>query len=261
MKKLPWIIIIILLGVISYLAFGGKKDEVLEPQKGTEVAPTVTETPESSGPIFSTATEKTIKEDGQYLKVNIKYPEFKDTQISKDIRIFIQNSVSQFKIDNNIDSLSQTDKDFIFQNGAKYEINSEYKIYDGESVATVVFSISDYTGGAHGGLVIKSLNYNKAGQRISIGDLFKPQSNYLAKLSTLSKAKLKASLADSLGAWSDEGVAPISSNFETFYMTDGVLHIIFQPYQVAPWVAGAPEVSIDIKSELGDITNPEFLPK
>lgn len=259
MKKLPWVIILVLLGVIAWFAFGGKKDSPVEEIPGTPIAPVVDKTPESSGPIFAGEEGKSIVEESQYMKVDAQYPAFTNASVSKLAKEFVQNQLAQFKADANLEALSQADKDFVFQNGSKYEFDTTYKIYQSDQVSTIVFSIATYTGGAHGGLVLRSLNVTPDGRLITIGDLFTSGSNYLTKLSELSRTKLKASLKDNAGEWFEDGITPISQNFETFYITDGnTLHIIFQPYQVGPWVAGAPEITIDIQTELQGIINEDI---
>ncbi len=252
--------VIVLLGVIGFMAFGSKKDTVVEDDRGTPVAPILDEVPQSSGHIFDGEEEKAITESNQYLKVDAKYPAFENKDISEIVEDFVQTQLAQFKSETNIDDMSQSEKDFLFQNGSKYEFSTTYKIYETENLSTVLFSISTYTGGAHNSLVLRSLNFNDQGKTITIGDLFQPESNYLSELSTLSRTKLKASLKDNSAEWFTDGTTPITSNFETFYLTDeNILHIVFQPYQVAAWVAGAPEITIDIKTELKDVISSDFV--
>jgi hypothetical protein len=83
------------------------------------------------------------------------------------------------------------------------------------------------SGGAHGNLFIRTLNFERSTEGLEIGSLFTPGSNYLTKLSELSRPKLKADLKENLGNWSDDGTSPITKNFEAFYLTPGKLHIIF----------------------------------
>jgi hypothetical protein len=263
MKKLPWVLVIVLLGVIAYLAFrNGDKIEVEQPSEDTPVAPAEESQPQSSGPIFSGEEKKTIKDDSQYLKTNIEYPAFDDEGTSKFIKRFVDDQFANFKTETKIDNLPPEEKQILAETGWKYEFSTTYKIYNSPKVSTVVFSIYTFTGGAHGGLALRSLNFERSEETLTIGDLFKPGSNYLTKLSEISKTKLKAKLGENAGSWIDDGVAPITENFETFYLTDdGNLHIIFQPYQVAPWASGAPEISINIGTELEGIINSEFLAK
>lgn len=259
MRKLPWILVIVLLGVIGYLLLWEKRDRPTETEPGQ--TPSVFEPQISTEPdiILDGEEEKSISEETEYLKINARYPAFKDKGKSDYIVRVIREEISNFRENSGIDKMSQSDKDFIFQSGAKYEFNTTYKIYETENVASVVFDISTYTGGAHGGLVVRSLNFNRSTENLTIGDLFEPGSNYLSKLSEISRTKLRANLKENLGNWSDDGTTPISKNFETFYLTEGKLHIIFQPYQVAPWVAGAPEITIDLETELKDVISSDFI--
>jgi hypothetical protein len=258
MKKLLLGLNIVLIGVVLYLVLGGKKEAVAPSENlpSTE-GPKIEETKESSE-ILSGEEEKIIYDNSKYLKIDIKYPAFENKTTSKVIKDFVDNQLEIFKKESSYETLSQDEKDRMDENGSQYEFLITYKTYRTENTASVVFSIYNYNGGAHGGLIIRSLNFKSNDNLFTIGDIFQPESNYLETLSKISRTKLKEKLAENLGSWGDDGTAPITSNFETFYLTPGKLNIVFQPYQVAPWASGTPEISIDIKNELGGITNKNF---
>ncbi|MCC7469932.1 MAG: DUF3298 domain-containing protein, partial [Bacteroidetes bacterium] len=99
---------------------------------------------------------------------------------------------------------------------------------------------------------------SKTGAEISIGSIFTPGSKYLARLSEITRKKLKKEFSNDSANWIDEGTTPITSNFETFYFEDeDVLVLVFQPYQVLAWAEGVQEIQINFK-EIEDILNEEY---
>jgi hypothetical protein len=252
MKKVLILIIIILVGVIIFLL---PKHKNGDKNKTEELVQSDTETKAEEGistskNLFAGERKETIHEESEHLLIDVEYPSFKSETFSKKVKSFIDTEIAQFKNDNDPDKLPVEDKAFLFQNGAKWSLNITYKTHAGDHISSIVFSISDYTGGAHGGLNIKTLNYDTSGEILSIGDLFKEGTNYLSKLSELSRTKLKDGIGTN-GTWIDDGTKPITDNFKPFYIEGDNLYIIFQPYQVAPWVNGTPEIKIS-KDELQD---------
>jgi hypothetical protein len=260
MKKVLILVILLLLGILAYVLWRDNRPVAyVSPEAPTTNGQAISSTPDTKA-IFEGEEDKVITEDTQYIKVNVHYPVFTNKAITDSIKRVVEEEIATFKADANIQGLSQTDKDFQFQNGSKYEITITYKVYPSTTISTVMLSIATYTGGAHGSLVLRSLNFDRAGTMVFIGDIFQPESDYLKVLSDVSRLKLKAQLGETLGAWSDDGTAPTNDNFSTFYITDPhTLHIIFQPYQVAPWVAGAPDVSFDMTTDLSSVINQDVV--
>lgn len=127
-------------------------------------------------------------------------------------------------------------------------------------VVNIVFSSLVYTGGAHGSHDIQVLIFNTdTGEKLSSGSLFKE--GYLQKLSSLSFEVLKKNNTQNPGIiYSDEimvkdGLKPKVDNFSNFILEKDGLHIIFDEYQVGPYVSGNQEVVIpyeDIQSVMTD---------
>jgi hypothetical protein len=261
MKKGLIIVIILLVGVIAYMYFHEKSVVSVENDTDSEVIlDDESDETINDRSLFDGEEEKKINEENEFLIVKMSYPAFADSEIGRDVESFVEAELRQFKKDISFDNFPLEEKNRIEQMGYKYTFDSNYKLYEGRGVSTVFLDFSTYTGGAHGGHYLKSMNYNDDGQRITIGDMFMSETNYLTKLSETSRVKIKEKLEDGVGAWADEGTAPTTDNFSTFYTDmEGILHIVFQPYQVAPWAAGVVEISIDMKSELGDIIDPKYL--
>jgi len=79
-------------------------------------------------------------------------------------------------------------------------------------------------------------------------ELFKPNSNYVKKISDIIKVQIKARNIPTLGDFTE-----INPN-QDFYIADRSLVIFFQLYEITPYYAGIPYFPISIY-ELEDIIN------
>ncbi len=261
MKKALIIVVILLLGVIGYMYFTNRVGEYeTSPEPLEDTSPLVPAEDQKPVALYDSFGDKEIKEENEFLIVNIVYPFFDNKKLSDEVEDIVEGELRQFKKDINFDNFPIEEKNRIKEFGYKYTFDGSYEINEGEGLHSIVLDFSTYTGGAHGNHYIRSINYNDAGQRITIGDVFQPETNYLSELSRISRVKLQEKLAENVSSWMEEGTAPITENFSTFYTdSEGMLHIIFQPYQVGPWATGVVDISIDMKSELGSIIDPKYL--
>lgn len=127
-------------------------------------------------------------------------------------------------------------------------------------LVSVLFSIETFSpGAAHPSTYTLPFNYlPKQSFFISLDDLL--TSTWPETLSPLATAKLRdefsvRGIADS-GTWLQEGAGPLRKNFQSFALTDTTLVLHFDEYQVAPYAAGAFEITLPL-SELQTIWNPE----
>lgn len=103
----------------------------------------------------------------------------------------------------------------------------------------------EYIGSAHPSEVLLPMMYNlDTGAQITLADLFKPGSSYLKRLSQICTQQLMASFAGSGYPVFEDGLKPTPQNFANFLIRPEGLYFLFNPYQVAPYVAGAQEVVI-----------------
>lgn len=259
MKKVLIFIVILGVGFLVFTKIKTKKEIFQNQNENQNTSDNTKEGLKENAQIFDGEEGTSLKTEDDFFIVNMTFPAFDNLNISKSIKDYISTTVADFKAENNFNDLSPEEKDRLKQMGRKYTISSTYKTYKTSKISSVIFSIATDTGGAHGNLIIKTLNFDTTGHLIEIGSLFKPESNYLTRLSDLSRPKLKENLKDAIGEWYLDGTTPSTDNFASFYLKDdSTLVIIFQPYQVAPWVAGTPEVSFSITNELSDIINEEF---
>jgi len=99
--------------------------------------------------------------------------------------------------------------------------------------ATFQFDSYWYGGGAHGlqGSTIETFNL-ETGKLKTLSDYFPNTNDYKARI----MAKLKV--------WATQhefDVSDLDLKDVEFYVKDGKLHLIFQPYQIGPYAAGMPE--------------------
>lgn len=258
MKKWPYVVIILLLGVVIWQFSDRKDQESVVEIPNEEINGSDDGAPETED-IFDGEEKTSFTESTEFVDIEASYPVFSNTKLSAAVENFVEAEIRQFKKDISFDNFPKEEYDRIKEFGYKYSFEGGYEIHKGKGISSILFDFSTYTGGAHGGHYLKSLNYDENGTKLGIGSLFVPSSDYLSRLSTLSREKLKAALDENLGQWADDGTSAVSDNFNTFYVTEeGMLHIIFQPYQVAPWAAGVPEIDIGLVAELGDILNPDL---
>lgn len=103
----------------------------------------------------------------------------------------------------------------------------------------------EYIGSAHPSETMLPMMVNlDTGVQITLADLFKPGSNYLKRLSQFCTQQLTASLAGSGYPLFEDGLKPTPQNFAKFLIRPEGLYFLFNPYQVAPYVAGMQEVVV-----------------
>lgn len=171
-------------------------------------------------------------------KLNIIYP-----------RVFIQNLQAQQMINqgivNKVESMFQ-EQHYI---QGQTEMTGSFEIKTNErAILSLILSNYAFTyPAAHGLTIIKSISANiETGQIYQLKDLFKPDSNYVQRLSNIIKKQIK------------QRELSESSQFETiepnqdFYIADKTLVIYFQLYEILPYSAGFPMFPIPVY-EIRDI--------
>lgn len=110
------------------------------------------------------------------------------------------------------------------------------------------------TGGAHPNSTVQTFNYGMSGTRpklLTLGDFFRPNSNYRVQVAAQVMAKLKAQGAE----WVQDGTAQklTTAQLNNFSVAPDGLTWIFSPYEMGPYAAGFIEAKLTLR-ELG----PEF---
>ncbi|OQA83138.1 MAG: Peptidoglycan-N-acetylmuramic acid deacetylase PdaC [Microgenomates group bacterium ADurb.Bin238] len=124
-----------------------------------------------------------------------------------------------------------------------------------DELFSVKFNISAYGyGAAHPVSYVKTFNYSlRNNKELGLSDLFKDKSDYLEKLSALSRQHLKASLKDGyFQTMVEDGTSPNDEKFKGFLVEKDGLTIIFDQGQVSSNADGIQQIKI-LSSELEPI--------
>jgi hypothetical protein len=133
-----------------------------------------------------------------------------------------------------------------------------YTIYHhSPSVVSVVFTISDYTGGAHPNTYFQSFTYDTAAnQTLAFEDIFAEGVDPLASIIPIAREKLLAKLAElGMDAETANSFVPTGTDdladFQNFALSDTDLLLFFGQTQVAPSAAGTVQINIPLSELAG----------
>lgn len=178
-------------------------------------------------------TTKSVQEDTDTYRIDVKYPQFNIPAIDADIKSKIDVAVAEFKTyPPNPPESAVSQNEFI----GTYE-----DLYVGPDIVSVALVLSQYTGGAHPLTIVSGLNYDRAsGRQLLQEDAFALIGKSLEDVS----ANVTAELGTRLGeAFFPEGANTNPENFSSFLISQDTVTFIFQEYQAGPYAAGPQEVS------------------
>lgn len=191
------------------------------------------ETPETVATTTISVRTETQSEDTADYSIDVSYPQFGIAPLDTAIRAAVANAARDIK------NQAATDRPAA-EGFRKYELfGSVDRTHVGREISATIILAQDF-GGAHPLPIALTFNYTREGAEITLTDALALIGKTLAEVSTESKAQLAAKLGDNVIA--PEGADAEASNFETFEISDSAVTFIFQPYQVAPYAAGMPEV-------------------
>ncbi len=118
------------------------------------------------------------------------------------------------------------------------------------TVALTLDAEGYFADAAHGFTTVTTFDFDtETGSPIPLAALFAPSSGWLATLSRASRAGVRHMLGDlTVASMLDPGTAPRASSFSAYALTPWGLRITFQDYQVAPYAAGTPTVTLPYAS-------------
>lgn len=218
--------------------------------------------------IYLDNKEKTFEENTDWYEVKIKYPEQ-----NAGAADFIFKQWNDFANEFQLRSIkSRADAQEKLGLGEmpeqKYSFLADYKLVEGgtlfgTSTLTYVFTVYNYTGGAHGGTQIATYTTDEYGKVYSSEDIL--PSSKLEKInkyvfeeiqklrktrltsddSGLSKSEIEELLKDD--SWAKEGTAPTRENYSVVWPEGNNIVISFGQYQVASYAEGMYEVKLPKK--------------
>jgi hypothetical protein len=127
-----------------------------------------------------------------------------------------------------------------------------------EDIQSVKVNLSDYTGGAHPNSYSSTFTFDLAQNKVlTLDALFLPDSSPLETIWPIVQTSLQSQLTDISDAdWIEQGAGLNPDNYQNFMLTEDALIFHFDPYQVAPYVAGPQMVSIPLADLQGILAVP-----
>lgn len=186
--------------------------------------------------------------------INISYPSLGRTDIDADIRHWATGIADAFEKHLDTRGFGLPGAEDEAEQGPSYELWGSYNVSrPSDAAISLTFEIWTYTGGSHGNQDIITLNYSLiTGQRLGLVDLFEEPEAALQAMSAWAYEELSRRLGGGrLEQMLKDGTAPTVENFSSLTLTPEGLLINFQPYQVAPWAAGAQKVETPLDKLLG----------
>ncbi len=168
--------------------------------------------------------------------ITVTYPRTGMVSIDSLVKKYIDASVDFFVTDFGSARLPEEDL---------YTFDADFQVHTGLHTVTFVYTISEYTGGAHGNHSIQTFTFDKNGNEVFLKDVLLSVDSGLTTISPFVQKELKKILEDMFTeSWVVSGTAPSVENYTAFYLTEESIGFVFAPYQVAPYAAGIKEVRI-----------------
>jgi uncharacterized protein YecT (DUF1311 family) len=179
--------------------------------------------------------------------INIAYPKTGVAAIDEEVAAFAQKEFDDFV------ALASGNEDDTSDMKYSLDIGFEVERNDAGGFG-VLFTDSQYTGGAHPNSFFRSFNYiMPEGWRVDLPEIFNGKAA-LAKISALAIADLKrqGGLGEGDdGNWVTTGAGPDWNNFRDFILKAKTLELNFAAYEVASYAAGPQQVSIPLSQLKG----------
>jgi len=168
---------------------------------------------------------------------------------------FVTDTIAQFKTDGNFANLTAEDINVMgLGKDRKETLQIVYLIASSPRTISYIFTVYEDTLGAHGNTFFHTFTFDiTTGTALSLADIFAPSSDYLSKLSQISREKLPSVIGDSAEMqFINDGTTPDEKNFQNFFFDNQDFVILFDPYAVAPYSSGPQTLRIPL-SELANI--------
>lgn len=220
---------------------------------------------------FSGATKITDSRINESIKakrldLSAEYPQLSGAAnvaaFNQLVKTRITNEVAQFK--KQMSAISAADLKFLPEGTNNY-LDIGYDVeYADDDFISLVFTRSEFTGGAHPNYNFLTINYDlKNNRELKLADLFKPGAKYIAQISTYATKNLRErkdeESGENRGLAQDifaEGALPKAENYARWNLTKKGLLFSFDPYQVASYADGAQYVVVSYAA-LKSIAKPD----
>ncbi|MES2953426.1 MAG: DUF3298 and DUF4163 domain-containing protein [Patescibacteria group bacterium] len=192
--------------------------------------------------------------------INIEYPVISGLAtpaLDEKINREIQGDINQLALSFRQDAEAPRPPALV---GLESELETSYQVrYKDEHLLSIEFMHSAYSAGAaHPFSFTTTLLYDLGtAEVIPLKAIFRPTSAYLGVLSQFTKGDLLRQLGEEFRETILMGTAPKEEHFKSYLISAEGLTILFDPYQVAPYAAGAQKVTIPwntLKPQLAENT-------
>jgi len=214
-----------------------------------------------------------IEEHEQYYDIEATYPgetplkasagAAADAEAVSAMERFVEDTIAEFRAQGNFENLTPEDIQIMgLSDTRKESLVMGYEEQIGTHTVSYAYTLHMDTLGAHPNTFFRTFTFDlESGEELEIGDLFLPRSDYLKRLSAIAEFELSKSLGEFVDIeYIRQGTGPEAINFQSFAIDGTNLVLLFPPYQVAPYAAGAQTVSIPLE-QLRDILRPEYAPE
>ena len=213
--------------------------------------------PDIDGQMIISNIYHTENDTEKNYSINLSYPQILGGSgsfagINKEIYELVISDINAFKQD--VEDLSAF-SDVTYEDMPYYvnEMAGNYNciLSSNNKIMGLAFNTYYYTGGAHGITLTKTLNYNlESPIKINLQDIFKPGFDYVNFISAYCIDDIISQMSD-LGfnpdiSWISSGASPDEEKFQNFLLSEDFLIIIFNPYEVGPYIIGTVYVKIPI---------------
>ncbi len=205
-----------------------------------------------------------IRRTTEFVDINASWPIVGITRVDDESRAFVTGLADRFEQE--IEALAAEPGVEEIAHLFPYELSISHEAtYPSPRVASILWNIWSFTGGAHGMLDIVANNYDRStGYPLLLEDLFVDPDLAVLQFSKAARrvlAEPDEGSEDGAGI-PDEmlmaGTEPVEDNFRTFIVIPSGIRLHFQPYQVAPWAAGPQTVDVSLDELQAAKPNPEF---
>lgn len=247
MKRLSIFILLFILSFISPQLFAETPDKTLPTNEASIHLGNDTK-------IKTTSLHQTFPD----LKTTIKasYPQIiskaslssAEEQFNQLIQDRINNEINEFKkyVKEDLDHMQSLPKE-VQKNYLSIDYDIDVIHPNQQTIVMVRLNIEGMQAGrAHPYHTHRVFNYNLTKNKLlSLGDLFKPKTDYLKMIAEYSRKQLLEKSTDqSIVEMIKQGTQVNAKNFQNWNIQNDTLLITFDEYQVAPYVNGPQEVEI-----------------
>jgi hypothetical protein len=206
----------------------------------------------AKGGQYDTAQQKCVIKSG--IEIDINYP----LEVAQ--YPFVEQTVDSFLTDirsQYIGNFASTGAD-VYSPGP-WGLYIDYEIVQfSPDVLSLKFTISDYTGGAHGNLYFQTYTFDLAQNRVlALSDLFQPGTDILGTLEPIVQQDLAAQLGEYADTQMIQAGTSSLDGYASFAVTPDTLVFYFAPYDVAAYAAGPQTVEIPL-AQISGILAPPF---